>query len=76
MWEVLYHVVLFETIHDARYLADRIEANGEIDLDHWTWHASKSAPVAFLQEPSKAFLEARPRRSSEAARAAARNTID
>jgi DNA-directed RNA polymerase alpha subunit len=76
MWEVLYHEALFVAVHDARRLAERVAVKGEIDLDHWVWHPSKGAPVAFLQEAPKARLEVVPRPASEAARAAAWNTID
>ena len=76
MWEHLAHEALFAARFDAERLAARVKAKGEINLAHWTWHPSRCAPVAFLQELPKARLEVVPRRASDAAREAALNTID
>lgn len=75
-WEHLAHEALFREGFDAQRLADRITAKGEINLAHWTWVPSKFAPIAFLQDRPTARLETVPRPASEAARAAALNTID
>lgn len=64
MFETFVHVGLFESIHDAERLVEKLKQaqrdagfhciTTKLNLDYWTWPVSRASCFGYMAEPSKA----------------------